>query len=69
MASSPAPSRNSADGIRPFVCHPGLAERNVRGWDERSGRIDHHAGDKLVGFVLSGLQAKQGMQLYRELYG
>ncbi len=31
-------------------------------------RVDFRSGDRLVGFVLSGAEANNGMQLYRELY-
>jgi rubredoxin-NAD+ reductase len=33
-----------------------------------AGRVDFRSGDRLVGFVLSGTEANNGMQLYRELY-
>lgn len=32
------------------------------------GRIDYLLDDKIVGFVLSGLQAKKGANLYREIF-
>jgi rubredoxin-NAD+ reductase len=35
---------------------------------DASGRVDLLSGDKVVGFVLSGDSASQGMALYRELY-
>lgn len=36
--------------------------------DAAAGRVDFRSGDRLVGFVLSGAEANNGMQLYRELY-
>jgi rubredoxin-NAD+ reductase len=37
--------------------------------DPADGRIDYRNGERVVGFVLSGTRANQGMQLYREIYG
>lgn len=34
-----------------------------------SERVDYLSGERMVGFVLSGERAAEGMQLYRQLYG
>lgn len=36
--------------------------------DGDQGRLDYRAGDRTVGFVLSGEQAQRGASLYRELF-
>lgn len=53
------------------VCPPARDERSLASprADLTEGRIDYLAGERVVGFVLSGSKADQGMQLYRELFG
>lgn len=53
------------------VCPPSAADRTTLvpqpGAD--AGCLDYRCGERLVGFVLTGVEANNGMQRYRDLYG